>query len=218
VPRARDRPAYASAPMDEIASDIDGWARAHGFTPIEWTPSGETPLLREGVLDIAADAYTGPVEGRDDAILSEYSVGSPGASEVIGGGGVDSSWYTMYLLVIADPGYRRLTIHPHALADRDWWNRLRGRDHRREIGDDEFDRSHQVIASSDLDEAGVADVIAPLRPILASLPDLLIEVESHDGVGSWLLVAHPGIGIGDERLDALHAACGRALAALDPAP
>jgi hypothetical protein len=202
--------------MDEIAPDIDAWATAHGFAAAEWAPPGRTPLLREGVFDVAGSSYTGAVDGRD-ALLAEFSIGSPGASEVIGGGGVDSDWFTLFLVSIGDTGYRRLTIHPHDIGDRDWWNRLLGRDSRRETGDEAFDERHQVIASSDLDDARCDELIGSLGDVLAGSPDLMIEVE-HDadsGVTS-LLVALPGIGIGDERLSALQAACERALAVIDP--
>jgi hypothetical protein len=202
--------------MDEIAPDIDAWATARGFIEAEWAPPGRTPLLREGVLDVAGSCYEGTVESRD-AILAEYSIGSPGASELIGGGGVDSDWFTLFLFQIDDPGYRRLTIHPHGVRDRDWWNRLRGRDSRRETGDDGFDTSHQVIASSDLDDAGFGEVVASLRDVLAAMPDLLVEVERDDeDGGTSLLVALPGLGIGDERLGALNTACGQVLSAIDP--
>ncbi len=203
--------------MDEIAPDIDGWATAHGFAEAEWAPPGRTPLLREGVLDVAGSCYDATVDDRD-VVLAEYSIGSPGATELIGGGGVDSDWFTLLLTEIPDTGYRRLTIHPHGIGDRDWWNRLRGRDSRRETGDEAFDDSHQVIASSDLDDAELGRLIDALRSVLAGLPDLLIEVEHDpDSDVTSLLVALPGLGIEDERLDALHAAFGQALAVLDPA-
>jgi hypothetical protein len=203
--------------MDEIAPDIDGWATGHGFTEAEWAPRGRTPLLREGVFDVAGSCYSGTVDARD-VVLAEYSIGSPGASEVIGGGGVDSDWFTLLLAEITDPGFRRLTIHPHGIGDRDWWNRLRGRDSRRETGDEAFDDGHQVIASSDLDDAEFSRLIDALREVLAAQPDLLIEVERDpDSDVMSLLVALPGLGLENERLDALDAAFGRALAVLDPA-
>jgi len=202
--------------MDEIAPDIDGWATAHGFTEAEWAPRGRTPLLREGVFDVAGSCYSGTVDARD-VVLAEYSIGSPGASEVIGGGGMDSDWFTLLLAEITDTGYRRLTIHPHGLGDRDWWNRLRGRDSRRETGDESFDDGHQVIASSDLDDDEFGRLIDALRDVLSALPDLLIEVERDpDSDVMSLLVALPGLGLENERLDALDDAFGRALAVLDP--
>jgi len=62
--------------MDEIAPDAEAWAIAHDFTPTESEPNGATPLLREGMMGIAATSYAGYVLGRD-ATLYEFSVGSP---------------------------------------------------------------------------------------------------------------------------------------------
>jgi hypothetical protein len=199
--------------MSDIAPDIDAWARAHDFAPVDWSPSGETPLLREGMLDIAADSYTGQIAGHD-AILCEFSVGSPDASEAFGGGGTDSSWFTLFLIGIDDQGYRRLTIHPSSIADRDWWNRLLGRDHRLAIGDAAFDDRHQLITSSDLDQERFEHTVARFRDTLESLPDLLVEIERSEDGETSLLAALPGIGIGDDRLGQLRDATAQLLADL----
>src|SRR6476660_7179771 len=192
--------------MDEIAPDAEAWAIAHDFTPTESEPNGATRLLREGVLGIAATSYAGYVLGRD-ATLYEFSVGSPTVSDAFGGGGVDGSWFTLFLVPIDDPGFRRLPDHPKKKSDRDWWNRLLGRDDVRETGDVDFDQHHQVIASSDLDNERFAELVGnDLISLMNANTDLLVEVERSELGDAALLVALPGIGIGDEGLDRLLAA------------
>jgi hypothetical protein len=171
--------------MDEIVPDAEAWAIAHDFTPTESEPNGATPLLREGMMGIAATSYAGYVLGRD-ATLYEFSVGSPTVSDAFGGGGVDGSWFTLFLVPIDDPGFRRLTVHPKKQSDRDWWNRLLGRDDVRETGDE--------LVGSDL------------ISLMNANTDLLVEVERSEQGDAALLVALPGIGIGDEGLDRLLAA------------
>ncbi len=63
--------------MTEIEPDIDGWARSHGFQPSKEEIAGATPLLRLGFLDVTDDVYRGLV-GDHEALLAEFSVGSPG--------------------------------------------------------------------------------------------------------------------------------------------
>ena len=77
-------------------------------------------------MPIAAASYAGPVAGRD-AVLCEFAVGSPSLSDAFGGDGVEGSWFTLFLVTIDDPGFRRLTVHPKTHAERAWWNRLLGR-------------------------------------------------------------------------------------------
>src|SRR6478736_473107 len=192
--------------MDEIVPDAEAWAIAHDFTPTESEPNGATPLLREGMMGIAATSYAGYVLGRD-ATLYEFSVGSPTVSDAFGGGGVDGSWFTLFLVPIDDSGFRRLTVHPKKQSDRDWWNRLLGRDDVRETGDVDFDEHHQVIASSDLDNERFAELVgSDLISLMHANTDLLVEVERSEQGDAALLVALPGIGIGDEGLDRLLAA------------
>jgi hypothetical protein len=192
--------------MDEIVPDAEAWAIAHDFTPTESEPNGATPLLREGMMGIAATSYAGYVLGRD-ATLYEFSVGSPTVSDAFGGGGVDGSWFTLFLVPIDDPGFRRLTVHPKKQSDRDWWNRLLGRDDVRETGDVDFDEHHQVIASSDVDDDRFAELVgSDLISLMNANTDLLVEVERSEQGDAALLVALPGIGIGDHGLDRLLAA------------
>jgi hypothetical protein len=196
---------------DELEPDVEAWAESHGFASIEWTPNGETPLLREGMLPIAAASYSGPVAGRD-AVLCEFAVGSPSISDAFGGDGVEGSWFTLFLVTIEDPGFRRLTVHPKSHAERDWWNRLLGRDDVRETGDVGFDDDHQVIASSDLEHERFAELIGGefIRWANAN-KGVMVEVERHEQGDAYLLVALPGIGIGDAGLDRLQAATERML-------
>jgi len=108
---------------------------------------------------------------------------------------------------IDDPGFRRLTVHPKKQSDRDWWNRLLGRDDVRETGDVDFDEHHQVIASSDVDNDRFAELVGnDLISLMNANTDLLVEVERSEQGDAALLVALPGIGIGDQGLDRLLAA------------
>ena len=77
----------------------------------------------------------------------------------------------------------------------------------RETGDVDFDEHHQVIASSDFDNDRFAELVgSDLISLMNANTDLLVEVERSEQGDAALLVALPGIGIGDQGLDRLLAA------------
>src|SRR5205814_2858350 len=109
---------------------------------------GSTPLLRLGVSDVTATAYLGPV-GEHEALLSEFSIGSPGFSDAFGGSGTSSTWFTLFLFSVDASRIHRLTIHPSDFSDRDWVGRLLRQDRRIDEISPDFDERYRVIASTD---------------------------------------------------------------------
>src|SRR6185312_13489629 len=107
---------------DEPRPDIDTWAEAHGFTPSSDQIGGTTQLLDLGMLDTTDAAYRGEVDGHE-AVLAEFSVGSPDWSEAFGGWGVDSTGFTVFLLFVDASRWPRLTVHPSAFSEHDWARR-----------------------------------------------------------------------------------------------
>jgi hypothetical protein len=197
-----------SSGTDEIAGDIDAWARSHGFEPSDEQIGGATPLLRQGVMDSTADAYAGDVGGRR-ALLAEFAVGSPDASEMFGGSGVSSTWFTLFLFSVDASRLKRLTIHPTRFTDGDWIGRLLHRDHRVATVRDDFDQRYRAIASGEApDEQVAAFLDAAFVDWLLAQDELAIDIEHHDEHGGYLVVARSGIGIGDEALDLLQQQAG----------
>jgi hypothetical protein len=188
---------------DEIAPDIDAWARAHGFEPSEQQIGGSTPLLRLGVSDVTATAYAGPV-GEHRALLSEFSIGSPGLSDAFGGSGTSSTWFTLFLFQMDASRIHRLTIHPSHFSDRDWVGRLLHQDRLIDDIGGGFDDRYRVIASTDARPETIAALLdAAFVTWLLSQGELAIDIEDHDEHGGYLVVARAGIGLAAAELDAL---------------
>jgi hypothetical protein len=188
---------------DEIAPDIDAWAQAHGFESSEQQIGGSTPLLRMGVSDVTATAYLGPV-GDHQALLSEFSIGSPGFSDAFGGSGTGSTWFTLFLFSIDASRIHRLTIHPTDFSDHDWVHRLLRQDRRIDEINPEFDERYRVIASTDASSDDVSAFLSSeFVAWLLSQSELAIDIEDHGSHGGYLLVARAGIGLGDADLDVL---------------
>jgi hypothetical protein len=188
---------------DEVAPDIDMWARAHEFVPSDEQIGGSTPLLRLGVSDVTATAYLGPV-GDHQALLSEFSIGSPGVSDAFGGSGTGSTWFTLFLFSVDASRIQRLTIHPSDFSDRDWVGRLLRQDRRIEDINPEFDERYRVIASTEAS----SDLVSAFLDVgfvewLLSQGELAIDIEDHDEHGGYLVVARTGIGLTDADLDTL---------------
>lgn len=186
---------------DEIAPDIDGWAQAHDFTPTDQQIGGATPFLRLGMMAVTDDAYEGSVSGRP-AWLTEFSIGSPDASEAFGGAGVSLNAFTLLLVAVDASAWPRLTIHPVQFSDHNWIGRLLHRD--RAVEGLAFDHRYRVIAATSIPDEQVHQLFDDefVAWFLAQ-DDLVLDVESHPGEGDYLMVATNGIGVGDERLDAL---------------
>ena len=60
-------------PMSEIAPDVDGWARGHGFEPSNEEIGGATPLLRLGFLDVLPCAVRDRPPGGIDTRASIFA-------------------------------------------------------------------------------------------------------------------------------------------------
>ena len=69
------------ADSDTDATTLALWAAAHGFAPSERKLEGETPLLRQGLVDVATDVHEGELDGRPARIFALY-VDAPGAAAV----------------------------------------------------------------------------------------------------------------------------------------
>lgn len=203
--------------LDDLRPDVDPWAVAHGFSPADRVLQGETPLLRLGLMDTTASAYEGSVGGRP-ALLAEFTIGTPGVTDLIGGTGVDHAWFTLFLVDMDASAWPRLTVHPASFRDGDWLARLLRRDGRRVHGiGGEFDRLYHVRADETIDQSRLdALFTAEFVAWLSEHEELLFDVEQHES-GGHLLVARRGIGIGDAALDELLAATGHVAGRLDSA-
>jgi hypothetical protein len=190
---------------DEIAPDIDVWARAHGFEPSDQEIAGTTPLLRLGVSDVTATAYVGDV-GERQALLSEFSIGSPGVSDAFGGSSNSSTWFTLFLFAVDASHVHRLTIHPTHFSDHERLGRFL---HHSQLIEDigpEFDERYRVIASTDVSRERISAVLdQEFIEWLLAQGELAIDVEDHGKHGGYLVVARAGIGLADGELDELMA-------------
>lgn len=193
----------------EPRPDVEPWALAHGFAPSDRVLQGETPLLRLGLMDTTASAYEGAVDGRP-ALLSEFTIGTPGVTDLFGGTGVDQAWFTLFLIETDASAWPRLTVHPASFRDGDWLARLLHRDDRRVHGiDDEFDRRYHVRADDGIDRGRLERLFSPgFVGWVDAQDELLFDIEQQDA-GGHLLVARRGIGIGDDALDDLLVQAGR---------
>ena len=62
---------------DTDATALARWAAAHGFASSERKLEGETPLLRQGLVDVATDVHEGELDGRPARMFALY-VDAPG--------------------------------------------------------------------------------------------------------------------------------------------
>jgi hypothetical protein len=192
--------------MDEPPPDIDAWARAHGFTPSDDQIGGATQLLDLGMLDTTDAAYRGMVAGRE-AVLAEFSVGSPDWTEAFGGFGVDSTGFTVFLMFVDATRWPRLTVHPSAFSEQDWARRLLRADRRVHTPSPGMNERYRIVASRDIPDAQLEAVFTPeLTGWWADQdPEVLLDIEDHGEEGGFLTVARLGMGIGDDALSRLEA-------------
>ena len=192
--------------MSEIAPDVDGWARAHGFQPCDEEIGGATPLLRLGFLDVTDDVYRGAV-GDHAALLAEFSVGSPSVSEGFGGAGADFSIFTLLLVGVDAHLWPRLTVHPAVFSDHDWMRRIFHKDHKIHTVSPEMDSRFRVIASDAIPAEQLEKLFTPELETwwLAQKPEPILDIEHHPNHGGYLTVAHPGLTDDDRDLDSLYA-------------
>ena len=201
----------------DTRTDVELWAAAHGFEPVQAEVRGATPLLRLGEIDTTDSAHRGRI-GDTDALLVEFSIGTPGLSQAFGGEGVDTTNFTLFLIEIDASAWPRLTVHPRGFSGHDWVRRLLGRDREVEGLPGGFDRRHRVIAATAIPDARVHELLGEqlVGWWLAQDPEPILDVEQQAG-GGYLTVAHAGIGTGAPALDALEAQTVRLLAAVTAA-
>jgi hypothetical protein len=202
---------------DELRADIDAWAEAHGFTPSTDQIGGATQLLDLGMLDTTDAAYRGVVDGRE-AVLAEFSLGSPDWSEAFGGWGVDSTGFTVFLMFVDGARWQRLTVHPSRFSDHDWARRLVRSDRRVHTSSAQMDERYRIVGSRHIPADQLAAVFSPELTAwwVGQEPDVLLDIEDHGEEGGFLTVARMGMGIGDEALTTLQGQAARLLAAFFP--
>jgi hypothetical protein len=204
--------------MEEPRPDIDAWAEAHGFTPSDDQVGGTTQLLDLGMIDTTDAAYRGAVDGHE-AVLAEFSVGSPDWSEAFGGWGVDSTGFTVFLLFVDASRWPRLTVHPSAFSEHDWARRLLRADRRVHTSSEGMDERYRIVASRDIPDEQLAAVLTPelVEWWVSQDPEVLLDIEDHGEAGGFLTVARLGMGIGDEALTRLQAQTAHLVNAFFPA-
>ena len=190
--------------MDEPRTEMETWAEAHGFAATDEEITGATPLLRSGLLDTTDQVYRGRIDDRD-ALLAEFSIGSPDWSEQFGGSGTDSSVFTV-VLVAVDPGrWPRLTVHPKRLSDHDWLRRLVRSAREVDEAPAALREDYRVIASTDIPDQQLRDLFTDELASwwIAQPTEVIVDVEDHEGHGAYLTVAHAGVASGSAELDDL---------------
>lgn len=203
---------------DEPRPDIDAWAEAHGFTPSTDQIGGATQLLQLGMLDTTDSAYRGEVHGHE-AVLAEFSLGSPDWSEAFGGWGVDSTGFTVFLMFVDASRWERITVHPSRFSDHEWARRLLHAERRVHTTSAQMDERYRIVASRHISADQLAAVFTPELTAwwVAQEPDVLLDIEDHGEEGGFLTVARMGMGIGDKALTALQSQAARLQAAFFPA-
>lgn len=190
--------------MDEPRTELEKWAGDHGFAASDEEIGGATPLLRSGLLDTTDQIYRGRIDDRD-ALVAEFSIGSPDWSEQFGGSGTDSSVFTVMLVGVDSGRWPRLTVRPRSLSDHQWLRRLVRSD--REVDDvPEALREHyRVIASTDISDEQLQGLFTDELASwwVAQPTDVILDVEDHEEHGAFLTVAHPGVASGPSELDDL---------------
>ena len=203
---------------DEPRADIDAWAEAHGFTPSTDQIGGTTQLLDLGMIDTTDAAYRGEVDGHE-AVLAEFSLGSPDWSEAFGGWGVDSTGFTVFLLFVDAARWERITVHPSRFSDHEWARRLLHSERRVHTTSAQMDERYRIVGSRHISAEQLAAAFTPELTAwwVAQEPDVLLDIEDHGEEGGFLTVARMGMGIGDEALTTLQSQTARLLAAFFPA-
>lgn len=200
---------------EDERTDVEAWAAAHDFEPVQAEVRGSTPLLRLGEIDTTDSAHRGRIGGVE-ALLVEFSIGSPGTSQAFGGEGYESTNFTLFLIEVDASLWPRLTVHPRRYSDHDWVRRLFGRDRAVDGLPPEFDRLHRVIAAAGIPDRRVQELLSEelVAWWLDQDPEPILDIEQHADGRGFVSVAHAGIGTGAAALDALAAQAERLLAAV----
>ncbi len=189
---------------DPAPGDLSAFAADHGFQPSDRGLAGQTPLLRLGLVDMTLQAYEGQVHGHD-ALLSEFAVGSPDATAMLGGMGVNDTSFTLFLISVSAPQWPRLTVHPEHYSEGDWLSRLLHRDDHRVRGiSPEFDQKYKVRVSNDVSDEQVQALFSDefVRWCLDQ-PELVFDLENDVETGDSLVVAWRGSGLPRSNLEHL---------------
>jgi hypothetical protein len=189
---------------DQPTGDLPAFAADHGFQPSDRRLAGQTPLLRLGLVDVTLQAYEGQVHGHE-ALLTEFAIGSPDATAMLGGMGVNDSWFTLFLISVSAPRWPRLTVHPEHYSEGDWLSRLLHRDDHRVRGiSPEFDGKYKVRVSNDVSDEQVDALFSEdfIRWCLDQ-PELVFDVENDVETGDSLVVAWRGAGLPRSSLEHL---------------
>jgi hypothetical protein len=185
------------------ATVIAQWAAAHGFAPSERKLRGETPLLRQGVMDVATDVHEGELGGRRARIFNLYvdAAGLP----VPGDTGVTTVPFTVLLVEVDAPAWPRVTIHPAEFSEGDWLTRLlRHDDHRVRDVDPAFDERYRLrVADSTPDDGLDRLVDSELIGWCVDQPSLIFDLENNVDTGDSLVVAAPGDEVDEAVIDRL---------------
>jgi hypothetical protein len=195
---------YTAPVTEELLPEVDAWARAHGFAPFADQIGDPTPLLRLGEFGTTDDAYRGEIAGHD-AILAEYSIGSPNLTAEFGGDGMSTQGFTLFLVTLDAAAWPRLTVRPSSYPDRDFFKRVLHRDHRVHTVSPEMNDRYRVTAATGISDAQLAALFTPelVEWWVRQSPEISVDIEDHGEHGGYLSVAHAGFGIGDAALDQL---------------
>jgi hypothetical protein len=179
------------------------WARAHGLTASQRTLKGETPLLRQGLVDVATDVHEGELDGRPARIFSLY-VDAPGLP-LFGETSTTTAAFTVLLVAVDAPAWPRVTIHPAEFPEDNWLTRvLRHDDHRvRDLGPAFDERFRVRVADSTPKDAVDRLASSELIEWCLGQPDLIFDLENNVDTGDSLVVAAPGDEVDEAGLDRL---------------
>jgi hypothetical protein len=185
------------------ATALERWAAGHGFTPSERRLEGETPLLRQGMVDVATDVHEGELDGRPARVFDLYvdAAGMP----VPGDTGLTTAAFTVLLVEVDAPGWPRVTIHPAEFSDGSWLTRLLHHDdHRvRDVGP-AFDARYRLRVADSTPEDAVDRLLASdLIAWCVEQPNLIFDLENNVDTGDSLVVAAPGDEVDEADIDRL---------------
>ena len=188
---------------DTDATALARWAAAHGFASSERKLEGETPLLRQGLVDVATDVHEGELDGRPARIFSLY-VDAPGLP-LFGDTSTTTTSFTVLLVAVDAPAWPRVTIHPAEFPEDNWLTRvLRHDDHRVRDVSPAFDERFRLrVADSTPEDAVERLVSSELAAWCLEQPTLIFDLENNVGTGDSLVVAAPGDDVDEAALDRL---------------
>jgi hypothetical protein len=191
------------ADPDPNATSLARWAAGHGFAPTDRRLQGETPLLRQGVIDVATDVHEGELDGHAARVFTLYvdAAGLP----VPGDTGVTTAAFTVLLIEVDAPAWPRVTIHPAEFSEGDWLARLlRHDDHRVRDVDPAFDSRYRLrLADSTPDDAVDRLLDSELIDWCVEQPGLIFDLENNVDTGDSLVVAAPGDDVDEAVVDRL---------------